>query len=196
MWTAISIIILSILHEYEAGVERLSSITLIATVFSAIMYVDDTDIFLFGRSDESILELIDRAQSMAIIWCNSLWATGGALRPEKCWWYLVQFRWVGSKWKYCSIDDQPAELIVPDCNEIPTTVERIEYIVPKRTLGVRIAADGSMDGEFHYLRQKSIEWAGKLKKAFLYRSEANLAIMTTISKTWLYPLQCTTFSEK
>ena len=55
--------------------------------------------FLFGRSDKSILELIDRAQSMAIVWCNSLWATGGALRPEKCWWYLVQFRWVDCKWK-------------------------------------------------------------------------------------------------
>ena len=71
MWTAISIIILRILHEYEAGVEIFSSITLIATLFSAIMYVDDTDIFLFGRSDESLLKLIDRSQSMAMSWCNS-----------------------------------------------------------------------------------------------------------------------------
>ena len=85
---------------------------------------------------------------MAIIWCNALWATGGGLRPEKCWWFLVQFRWVGSKWKYCSFDDQTAELIVSDYNGIPKTVERIEYNVPKRTLGIRITADGSMDNVF------------------------------------------------
>ena len=49
MWTAISIITLKILHEYEAGVEIFSSITLIATVFSAIMYVDNTDFFVWQK---------------------------------------------------------------------------------------------------------------------------------------------------
>ena len=63
-----------------------------------------------------------------------------------------------------------------------------------RTLGVRLSADGKMTSEYEYLLEQSVMWATKIKKAYLYRSEACLALVTTISKTWKYPLQCTTFS--
>ena len=32
-----------------------------------------------------------KAQKLASKWCSALRITGGALRPEKCWWYLVRF---------------------------------------------------------------------------------------------------------
>jgi len=28
-----------------------------------------------------------------------LWATGGALVPDKCFWYLVDFEYANNKWK-------------------------------------------------------------------------------------------------
>ena len=92
MWTAISIIILRISSTYDPGVTIISSITLLTTIFTAIMYVDDTDIFIFGRAEEALQDMVLRGQYIALIWCNGLLASGGALRPGKCWCYLVDFK--------------------------------------------------------------------------------------------------------
>ena len=194
MWTALSIIILRVLELYDPGVTIMTSISLAITIYTAIMYVDDTDMFSFGHINESAEDLLQRTQFLALRWCDALWATGGALRPEKCWWYFVRFTWQGSKWKYMPMEDNPGIMWVPDSNGTETMINRVEYNCPMRTLGVRLAADGNMTGEYEYLLQQSVKWATKLKKAYLYRSEACLALVSTISKTWSYPLQCTTFS--
>jgi len=165
-------------------------------VLSAILYIDDTDMFIYGHPGESIDSILTRTQDLALTWCDALWVTGGAVRPEKCWWYLVSFKWQGSKWKYTSVDEQPGEVLVPDCEGDQTLVKRIGVTIPMRTLGVRIAADGNMSGEKEYLLERSREWANNLTKAFLYRSEAALALLTTISRTWSYPLQCTSFTYR
>ena len=195
MWTALTITILKILSTYEPGITMMTSISLTLIVLSAIMYVDDTDMFIFAKPDEQVEEVLDRAQTLANRWTQALWATGGALRPEKCWWYLVDFKWVGSKWKYVTIEESNGRITVPNHEEVDTAVERVEFDKPMRTLGVRIAADGNMSGEKEYLIEKSREWSQQINKAYLYKSEALLALTSTISRTWLYPLQATTLSQ-
>ena len=66
MWTAISIIILRILSSYEAGVVILSSISLASMVLSAILYVDDTGMFIYGHSGESVDSILIRTQDLAL----------------------------------------------------------------------------------------------------------------------------------
>ena len=82
MWTAISIVILNILSMYTPGAKIIASISLAITMFSAIMYVDDTDIFVLSDHQESVQGLLSRAQSLVDTWCRALWASGGVLRPE------------------------------------------------------------------------------------------------------------------
>ena len=180
---------------YEPGSTITTSISLMVIILSAIMYVDDTDIFVVGKHRESLDELLARAQLLSQRWTDALWATGGVLRPEKCWWYMVSFKWNGSKWRYARINESEGEILVPDHARVATPVSRIEYNTPMRTLGVRIAADGNTRGEKEYLLSKSIEWSDQIKKAFLYRSETALALTTTIARTWAYPLQATSFSK-
>jgi len=97
IWCAITIIILRILDMYSPGVSIIASISLVAITFSAIMYVDDTDIFIFGRENEKIESVIRRAQDLADRWTRALWESDGVLRPEKCWWYPIEFVWEGSR---------------------------------------------------------------------------------------------------
>ena len=194
MWTAISIILLRILASCDPGVIMTASISLIVTLVTAIMYVNDTDLFVRRREDEGVDSLQLRTQNIIDKWTGALWATGGVLRPEKCWWMLVEFKWQGSKWKYVDKDDVEMQIVVPNHMQIQTEVEQIGPDIPKTTLGVVISGDGSMQGQKEKLIKKSMEWAENMGKAYLYKSEANLALNTTLARTWAYPLQATSLT--
>ena len=85
MWTAITIILVRILAMYSPGTHIVSSISMLAVVFTAVLYVDDTDLFVVGKSSkESASDVLRRAKDVVKVWDRSIWATGGVLRPEKC----------------------------------------------------------------------------------------------------------------
>ena len=41
-------------------------------------------------------------------------ATGGALVPDKSYWYLLDFEWKRGEWRYATEDETPAEIMVND----------------------------------------------------------------------------------
>lgn len=195
MWTAISIVILTVLSKYPDGVQIWSAVSLTLISFTAILFVDDTDLFVSSQTPrESITSIAQRTQILVNRWTGALWASGGCLRPIKCWFYAVSFRWEGSDWKYEHKDEMNISIEVPDNKGIMHKVRQINYDTPKETLGVSLRVDGKNDGVFKHLYESTTAWASQMKSAFLYRFEASLALMTTISKTWAYPLQVTTFS--
>jgi len=48
------------------------------------------------------------------LWEQGLRATGGALVPEKSFWYLIDFQWQGSKWRYAAYATELGELLMKD----------------------------------------------------------------------------------
>ena len=66
--------------------------------FVGYAYVDDTDrIETFKIEGESTEEIITRMQEAVNTWEASIRTTRGAIRPEKCNWYVLDFLWEGSK---------------------------------------------------------------------------------------------------
>ena len=95
LWLAISCILIAVLESEVKGAHVYSSITLQVLVFIAIMYVDDTDILLIDVSgSDTIEEIVLRAQRTAKVWQREVHDSGGALRPEKCYWTAVDFKFV------------------------------------------------------------------------------------------------------
>ena len=85
MWTAITTILVRILTMYMPGVNIVSSLSLLSLAFTAILYVDDTYLFIVGNTPkESTGSVMRRALEIIQVWDQSIWATGGVLRPEKC----------------------------------------------------------------------------------------------------------------
>ncbi len=70
---------------------------------------------------------------------------GGALGPDKSYWYLVSFTWSGGRWSYASILEAPATLFMNYIHEVRKTVRRISPHDAEETLGVWIAPDGNTD---------------------------------------------------
>lgn len=72
MWTAFTIVILTILASCDAGVNIISAISLSAIAFTAILYVDDTDLFVLGKSNqEPVRNILRGAQNLMKIWTNA-----------------------------------------------------------------------------------------------------------------------------
>ena len=194
MWIAITVILLSIMNSLLPGLEVVAPITLVTAILTVIMYVDDSTIFVIGKNKESNIEVIRRAQSYMNLWCQFLWVTGGALRPEKCWFTFVKFKWTDGFWEYDDEERTDEEITATDASRERRCVSRLKSSEGARILGVRIAADGNNRTEKEYLLQRTEQWAEQIRVGYLTRYDAALALKTTISKTWQYPVVATTFT--
>ena len=136
MWVAITIVLVKILSLYPSVALMLAPLSLISVAFTAIMYVDDTDLFIVGASTkESLSSVYTRALFLVGVWWRSIWATGGLLRPDKCFWYLIEFRWYGSKRSYITEDDDGSTISIPNLAGDDEIVKRHEADVAEETLG-------------------------------------------------------------
>ena len=124
------------------------------------MYVDDTDMFMTGKSHETPASLQDKTQKLVTKWCNMLQITGGALRLEKCWWYLITFQWYhDGNWKYTSTKDSPANISIPDYRLKEHKIKIHEPRTGNKGLRVYLATDGNNIEELDYLEKNtSLVW--------------------------------------
>ena len=124
MWVAISIVLLSIIATVPFNATIISVISLATVTISAIMYVDDTDILVAGDANDDTSTLRNKAQQMIDKWCSALWVSGGCLRPEKCWWYMIRFVWrKDGSWRYATVDETPADIWIPDDQRVQQRID-------------------------------------------------------------------------
>ncbi len=109
-------------------------------------FVDDTNLCVTHPSN-CIKQVAQHMQGSVSTWEGLLRATGGALVPDKCFWYLIDFKSRHGKWHYCSVASTPAFLYVHDHLGRRTLIPRLETSEARRTLGVRISPDGNMRTE-------------------------------------------------
>ena len=64
------------------------------------IFVDDTDLITIGKDEETVDKVINRQQEATSQWEKLLEITGGALKPSKCYWYLVDFKFKQGEWSY------------------------------------------------------------------------------------------------
>ena len=62
-------------------------------------FVDDIDLCIMDTSQDG-KQVCNRMQESINMWSGLLHATGGALVPEKCFWYYIHNNWDKGHWKY------------------------------------------------------------------------------------------------
>jgi hypothetical protein len=93
-------------------------------------------------------------------------ATGGALKPEKCWWCLLDYTCVDSKWTYSDI--VPRELGThhkprwhEECNQTGG------HDRSKKTLGIYFAPAGGNKGHLDHIKSKAKTWIKRMTNGHL-----------------------------
>jgi hypothetical protein len=135
-------------------------------------------------------------QAAMYTWEGRIWATRGALEPEKSFWYLIRLCWKKGQWAYVSKEDTTASISGLNHSGDRVELERLEVIEARNTLGVKKAPTGDNTTQFEHMLEASHKWAAQIKACNLRQIDAWLALRSTIWKNLEYPLTCTTLTEK
>lgn len=195
LWLAISCILISMMEDRVMGVRLQTAITLQVLMYIAIMYVDDTDILLSDVTGfDSLDDVFYRALRAARTWEEAVLISGGAVRPEKCYWSAIDFRWKNGNWSYMPMHEFDGEIWFKDTNGNPKLIERFDVDRSKDGLGIHINPDGSMHSQVEYIGAKITKWVTKLKHGSLSRHHSYIAANTTIFRTITYSLPASSLS--
>lgn len=74
------------------------------------IFVDDVDLVTIGKETDTIEQVITRQQIANKKWEYLLEITGGALKPTKCYWYLVDFKWTQGECQYVYTTNQRCDI--------------------------------------------------------------------------------------
>ena len=91
-FSALSALLVNAYRRMGHGAKLTSAFTSRMFILAAVMYVDDTDLLHWAPSPTtSSEELVQQVQEATNDWGLLGQATGGALKPEKCFLYLLDY---------------------------------------------------------------------------------------------------------
>jgi hypothetical protein len=143
-WAVISITILRAHKRKGHGATFACPITKLKFVLAAVLFVDDCDLIHIDMvRDETALETFDKMQSSVNSWGKLLIGSGGAYKPDKCFYHLISFCWDrNGKWKYDENSSKPEyrmRVPMPDGTEVP--IYHLPVTTARETLGVWSSPD-------------------------------------------------------
>ena len=194
MFIAISCVILAYLESAITGICVTTAISLTLFSLTAIMYVDDTDILIAATNKNDDAETIQRkSQQAATAYQDGVQQTGGAVRPDKCRWYLITFAWRSGKWYYEKKNQYQINL--EDDKGKSQIVTKLQINQGFKGLGIVTAPDGNWKDHVTYLIEEKIKpWNQSIQSSYLQKQDIYRAAFTSIFKTIDYTLPATYMS--
>jgi hypothetical protein len=176
-WAVVSI---SIIHAHKKeghGATFLCPITKFSHKVAGILYVDDTDIIHLNLNGyEGVEETHAALQSSLDSWSQLLIATGGALKPEKCFYYLLSYKWDRmGKWSYEANEKKEefgVRVYLPDGTYAP--IEHLSVNEARITLGMSSCPSGKADDKLGRAKDKAAlsETGEMVEKAMVWANQA------------------------
>jgi hypothetical protein len=191
LWSILSSNLFHILRDQGHRNEFRSSIRDLYIELAGFAYVDDTDLI---QVDNFLDIVVQNMRNKVKLWNDVVSVTGGILAPDKCWWYLVSFKFHLGKWMACD-SDEVYQLWMKDSQGRRTEIKKIPVSTGSNMLGVHIAPDGNNRDHVTALRKKAEQWAGNIKDCRSNRNEIWTALHRTIPFSMGYSLPATTLSR-
>jgi hypothetical protein len=138
---------------------------------SAILYFDDTDLLHLNMDDDkTIFETHAALQCTIKNWGKLLIATGGTLKPEKCFFHLIDFQWTWQGgWQYIGHhEDETAAVFVPLPNSLTAPIQHRAVDNAQKTLGIITCPSGNSTGSLTQMKEKTKKWLDALTSGRLH----------------------------
>jgi len=160
-----------------------------------LIYVDDCDLFAVDSDGLHPREVVQKLQTNINLWQGGLMVTGGSLSPKKSSWCLLAMKPHGTRWSYHTDKSFPLTLTMQDGSLHPIPIRRVNPQDGISVVGVVQALSGNQKPALLTIQSKANEWEGALRKGFLPRHLAWVALRCVIWPSLRYPLAVTSFSE-
>ena len=111
-------------HGYGAFLR--ACISLVSFLLVCFMWVDDNSYQQTAKSgDEPGEEVVEEIQAGLNYWVGFLTITGGAINPDKSYWYLLDYRWTGTQWVYRKAREMEGGLTAPNPDGVVLPLKRL-----------------------------------------------------------------------
>ena len=180
VWTAMSTVILGAYKTKGYGASLLSGWSGLSIPLSALLYVDDTD--LLHKPDcntTPISAFVPWVQQATNFWAHLLQATGGSLKPAKCYCYLLSYKFTEGVATLRSLQEmadvslsipQPAGPAMPIALKDPTQATKV--------LGVWCCPSGDGTPMLDSMIRKGYQWSTKVLASSLTPYDAWFSFKT------------------
>ena len=192
IWSILSSTIFQILHKEGYSTTLCSAITKHALKTCGFSYVDDCDLICTGDNPNQVMI---RLQAVLNAWDKLMQVTGAAIAPDKCWWYLVDYKWTRGRWKHRDAG-RGLTLQVRDKNRRVHDKANLSPATAKEMVGVFLSPDGKQTEQVKQLKLKGQKWASYIKCGRLDHVSTWIALKSTIVKSIEYPLAATSLSNQ
>ena len=173
-WAVISITILNAHKKKGHGAYFRCPISRKTGHLAAILFVDDNDLLHIDMdTDQTVEDAHYDLQSSVSSWGKLLIASGGSLKPEKCFFYLISFKWnKEGKWSYAANEEEEEYRLgvpLPDGSE--AEIEHLAVDVAKETLGVWTCPSGDASAQFRSMKEKGQKWIDRARESHLQQRD-------------------------
>ena len=164
-WMCLSSAIVNILRKLKHGAHILDPMTgsLIHSV--GAMFVDDLDLYCWVESMPSAEDLYETIQIETKMWGDLLLATGGCLKPEKCFWYMLDYECCEGEWRPRELVDW--ELMIPMDDGSKKPICSLSPHESRKALGVLDCPAGGSAEQLETVKTKAGEWVNRMKNGHL-----------------------------
>ena len=191
VWTAVSTAIVRTYRREGYGVEMWTAWSGLMVVVAAILFVDDTDLLhLCTDEDMSEYEFVLRNNQATYFWAKLLQATGGNLKPPKCYEYLMLFKFTKGEpsLKTLSEMDGLPSCVIPQPDSADVAIERKACEEASETLGVFTSPAGTDTDQLDKILLKAVEWCESIKSSSLSHGDVWHSLRTQLIPSISYSL--------
>ena len=165
-WIILSSIMIRCYEKAGHGSKLRSAISGMIINFMGEIFVDDTDLLNILMDVIDITELMEITQGNLDKWARLLIATGGALKPGKCYWYLISYVVNNGVWEYDENFKHSLSIQLPDGSR--QEIEQLKTNESRKMLGVWSNPRGIDDKHIEEIvLGKSKNFLNKVKNAHL-----------------------------
>ena len=194
VWLVVSMFVVRFLRLKGRVSTIWSALSCWAFEVLGLMFVDDSDLVHFAADHESPTQVADNLDATVQCWQSGLNISGGTLRPPKCYWYLLHYKWRGGVAQFA--DGECRDISVRDANGVEGMVERLPASEAKEVVGVWIAPDGNNVAQMNCLQAKIVRMTVKLQECTIPILWVWRGYLMGMWKSIAYPLGACTLTPE
>jgi hypothetical protein len=164
-WIQLSAVMVNVFKKLDLGAKVKDLIKDVMIHSMGALYVDDTDMYTWKEETSDPGELWAQTQIEIENWSCLLNAMGGTLKPEKCWWHLIDYTCKDGEWTYADIVPQELYIINPDGTK--SLIKQEEATISKKTLGIHDLPARGNAGHLDHIKMKATTWVNRMTNGHL-----------------------------
>jgi hypothetical protein len=139
-WIQLSAVLVNIFKQLNLGALIQDPITAEVIHSMGTLFVGDTDLYTWRENILNPGNLWCQAQLELEHWNCLLNVMGGALKPDKCFWYLLDYVCEDGQWTYAEM--VPRKMLITNLDGTKSPINQVKVTESKKTLGIHNLPSG------------------------------------------------------